>query len=529
MSEPNTAEKIVTRFAPSPTGYLHIGGARTALFNWAFARRHGGTFILRIEDTDKARSTPQATRQIIQDLQWLGIDWDEGPDPNAADVYDIKSQLGSHGPYFQSQRNELYKKYLQQLIDSGRAYEENGAWRFKMFAEGQRKPITVHDLILGDVTKEPSDLEDFIIFKGAASGGGPTFHFANVVDDATMRVTHVLRAQEHLNNTHKHVALFEALGLTPPRYAHMPLIFNPDGTKMSKRDKAKTARNSAQLWLKQPGNTNDSLTARSGAAAADLTAFLAKETDSNEIAVPLAASLGVTLPEIDVNDFKQTGYPRDVLLNYVALLGWNPGGNVERFDLDYLKKEYDLARMGKSNAKFDRAKLLAFNAETLQKMPADEFLSRWKAHLSAYQPEFVQRFNDDELRQLAAMYQPRCRTLSEPVSSAKFFVLPDDAITFDAKAWTKNVGPAGSHGHTALTEAATTLSAIDSWNAATIHNALEKLATDTSRKIGDIAQPLRVAVTGTAVSPAIQDTLTLLGKTSTLTRIARCLAHTPTP
>ena len=251
MSEPITAEKIVTRFAPSPTGYLHIGGARTALFNWAFARRHGGTFILRIEDTDKARSTPQATRQIIQDLQWLGIDWDEGPPGSSnpdVDVYDIKSQLGSHGPYFQSQRDELYKKYLQQLIDSGRAYEEKGAWRFKMFADGDRKPITVHDLILGDVTKEPGDLEDFIIFKGAASGSGPTFHFANVIDDATMRVTHVLRAQEHLNNTHKHVALFEALGLTPPKYAHMPLIFNPDGTKMSKRDKAKTARNRTEIY-----------------------------------------------------------------------------------------------------------------------------------------------------------------------------------------------------------------------------------------------------------------------------------------
>ncbi|HEX7011050.1 MAG TPA: glutamate--tRNA ligase family protein, partial [Phycisphaeraceae bacterium] len=233
--------RVVTRFAPSPTGSLHVGGARTALFNWAFARQHKGQFILRIEDTDVARSTQAATLGILRDLDWLGLDWDQGPAPHADNPYE--HQKGEHGPYFQSQRLDIYRRYLQQLQDAGRVYEDGGALRFRM----PDHPITVNDLVLGPVRVEPGtpQMEDFVIFKSEAAGSGPTFHFANVVDDHLMRVTHVIRGQEHLNNTVKHLALFEALGVEPPHYAHIPLIFNPDGSKMSKRDKAKAARQAA--------------------------------------------------------------------------------------------------------------------------------------------------------------------------------------------------------------------------------------------------------------------------------------------
>src|SRR5258705_1971851 len=221
--------KARVRFAPSPTGFLHIGGARTALFNWLYARHAGGTFILRIEDTDVARNTQEAVEVILNGLRWLGLDWDEGPvtgDPR-------DSGKGNHGPYSQSQRAEFYQKRLQELRDKGLAYEHEGAVKFRM----TREPIVIPDLVVGNVTRELTDREqldpDFVIVR---SDGQPVFHLVNVIDDLEMKITHVIRGEDHLSNTAKHIALFQAFGVEPPQYAHLPMILNADGSKMSKSD-----------------------------------------------------------------------------------------------------------------------------------------------------------------------------------------------------------------------------------------------------------------------------------------------------
>jgi nondiscriminating glutamyl-tRNA synthetase len=210
---------IRVRFAPSPTGYLHIGGARTALFNWLYARHTGGTFVLRIEDTDEARNTQEAVDVILEGLRWLGLDWDEGP--LTADAHGPSK--GEHGPYFQSQRKNVYARRIQELKDKGAAYEHEGAVKFRM----TREPIVIPDVVVGDVTRPLTDREesdpDFVIVR---SDGQPVFHFVNVVDDLEMGITHVIRGEDHLSNTAKHIALFRAFGVEPPRYAHIPLILS---------------------------------------------------------------------------------------------------------------------------------------------------------------------------------------------------------------------------------------------------------------------------------------------------------------
>ena len=218
---------IRVRFAPSPTGDLHVGGARTALFNWLMARKSGGTFILRVEDTDGARNTAEAAAGIIKGMRWLGLDWDEGPEVG-----------GDCGPYFQSQRKDIYDAYFKKLEDAGRVYAEaDGAMRFKF----SRTAITVHDLVCGDVTFAPTEEPDMTIRR---PDGSYIFHFVNVVDDIEMRISHVIRGEDHLSNTWKHIDLFNAFGATAPTYAHIPLILNPDGTKMSKRDEGSAIEHS---------------------------------------------------------------------------------------------------------------------------------------------------------------------------------------------------------------------------------------------------------------------------------------------
>src|SRR5215831_9238254 len=222
--------KARVRFAPSPTGFLHIGGARTALFNWLYARHTGGTFILRIEDTDVARNTQEAVNVILNGLRWLGLDWDEGPISGDA----TGPSKGEYGPYFQSQRKENYARRVEALLSHDLAYEQDGAVKFRM----SRTPVVIRDLVVGEVKRELTDREqqdpDFVIVR---SDGQPVFHLVNVVDDLEMNITHVIRGEDHLSNTAKHIALFRAFGVEPPKYAHIPLILNPDGSKMSKSDK----------------------------------------------------------------------------------------------------------------------------------------------------------------------------------------------------------------------------------------------------------------------------------------------------
>lgn len=601
------SNQVVTRFAPSPTGALHVGGARTALFNWAYARQHtcggGGQFIIRIEDTDQARSTPQSTRGILEDLKWLGINWDQGPDANADDPY--ASQVGEAAPYFQSQRLDIYRKYCDQLLASGRAYEcfktpaqltaerdaakaekrdyrydgsdmiaatkqQKEAWK----AEGKPSVIrfrtsgddvVVNDQVLGDVVVKAEQLEDFVIFKG---DGFPTYHFAVVVDDALMGVTHVIRAQEHLSNTPKHVALQDALGIKRPAYAHLPLIFNADGSKMSKRDKAKAARaavktnplishnwlasemTSALLqFLDMPPNTTWRDTDTSINLSNDerikvgfhiiglpkieaspldvqvakaLKAFLAKENDNLMLATLIANALKIQLPEIDVADFRKSGYLPEVLLNYLALLGWNPGGVVDRFDLQFIVDKFSFEGVGKSNSKFDRDKLRAFNGDALRALAPEAFTEKLLAYGQTYHPKAVARLGV-HFNAFALAYRERSTTLNDPFVLGSFFIIEDDAIEFDAKAVDKVLKKNENAGLASLKSFEPVLAAIAYWNAPAIHTAIEAHAIATGRGMGDIAQPLRVAITGSTVSPAIHDTLAILGKASTLNRIANCL------
>ena len=300
---------VRVRFAPSPTGYLHIGGARTALFNWLYARHTGGKFILRIEDTDAARNSLEAVEVILQGLRWLGLDWDEGPLTAEA----AGPCKGECGPYFQSQRRANYEQRVQALLSRGLAYEHEGAVKFRM----QREAVIIHDLVVGEVRRELTDREavdpDFVIVR---SDGQPVFHFVNVVDDLDMGITHVIRGEDHLSNTAKHIALFQAFGVQPPKYAHIPLILNGDGSKMSKRD--------------------------------------------------TGASLSNYLDE---------GFLPEAVVNYLCLLGWSPKDNREKLARTEVVERFDLPQILRHNARFDMPKLQWLNGEYLRELPPEKFHS----------------------------------------------------------------------------------------------------------------------------------------------------------
>jgi glutamyl-tRNA synthetase len=343
------SDPVVTRFAPSPTGHLHVGGARTALFNWALARRLGGRFLLRIEDTDVLRSSDAAVAGILEDLAWLGIDWDEGP-KHAGFGGDPRGV----GPFFQSQRLTLYREAIDRLVAEDLAYPafetpeeldalrktartESGAFRYQRaaswdragaLARAAREPhvirfrwphqaLTVHDEILGAVDFPADFVDDFVILK---RDGFPTYHLGVVVDDEGMGVTHVLRGQEHLGNTPRHIALQRALGYRVPVYAHLPLIQNPDGSKMSKREADKSVKKAAEdatvsRWMQERFGE-----ARVARWLADPDAQL----DPAEVSA-IAAQFGIALPAITVEDFRRAGYTPAALLNFLALLGWSSG------------------------------------------------------------------------------------------------------------------------------------------------------------------------------------------------------------
>ncbi|MFM1943005.1 MAG: hypothetical protein RI897_1987 [Verrucomicrobiota bacterium] len=326
------SSEIRVRFAPSPTGFLHIGGARTALFNWLYARHHGGKFVLRIEDTDASRNTDEAVQVILRGLRWLGLDWDEGPETGDADG----ASRGDCGPYFQSRRREIYQAKIEQLLAGGHAYEHEGAVKFRM----PREAVTIPDLVVGDVVRELTDREavdpDFVIVR---SDGQPVFHLVNVVDDLEMGITHVIRGEDHLSNTAKHLALFRALGAEPPKYAHIPLILNGDGSKMSKRD--------------------------------------------------TGASLMTYVEE---------GYVSGAVVNYLCLLGWSPKDNREKMPLAEVVERFDLPQILRANARFDMAKLQWLNGEYLREVTGEAFceagraaLVRGGVALDAWPAEYVDR------------------------------------------------------------------------------------------------------------------------------------------
>ncbi len=586
-------ELVVTRFAPSPTGHLHIGGARSALFCWAFARRaahegHDGRFMIRIEDTDQARSSEESARGILDDLAWLGIEWNDGPVLNyGAPPRAIGGDSRGVAPYFQAQRVHLYNAYLEALVKAGRAYpafetsqelearrtlavSAKQTYRYErpaditpgVFNEARwtraqagethvirlvspREEIVVHDTILGDVKTAAGELDDFVIRK---ADGFPTYHFAVVIDDELMGVTHVLRAQEHLANTPKHVALQRALVRidtgTPfrtPVYGHMPVICNMDGSKMSKRDKAKTARKAAKDAIaKDAGITPASLAAATGVEQKSIADFLAAENDSIETAEALARHFKVTLPEIEIWDFRKSGYLPEVIINFITLLGWNPGlktadgKDVEKFDMEFIGKNFSVERIGKSSSKFDRSKLLSFNADAIGGMTDAQFVARWRAWLNEYEPEALRRLDElgpRTIEILAPAIRPRAKTLREALKPVGFALARDNEYPFDQAALDKNLIANDRAGAALIKEFRAVLAGLDPWEPATLHAAIEDFAkakgfvTEKGVNVGPIAQPLRVAVAGSAVSPPLGETLAVLGKASTLARIDRCLSR----
>ena len=536
---------IVARFAPSPTGYLHVGGARTALFNWLLARRHGadGKFLLRIEDTDLARSTEQAVLQLLEDLRWLGLHWD-----NAELV-------------FQSKRLDVYNAIIERMIAAGQAYkayetpDELNAMRkeaesrkavfvyqrpsedvaARQAAEGRphvvrfampRGEYSFGDVVLGkDVTVAAGQVQDFVIRK---ADGMPTYHFAVVVDDAEMGVTHVLRGQEHLLNTINHVALQAALGYRRPAYGHLPIIMNPDGSKMSKRDQDKKVRHHANLWLKNAKDTPAGLAHFSGLEEPRVGEWLAgdRQLDPGELQkVMKVIGLGeADLPEILVHDFRRNGYLPEVLLNFLALLGWNAGGDRERMTVDEMVRLFSTDGIGKANAKFDRDKLLAFNTEACNAAPPERLLAGFKDFLSVNPESPLNGATDDQLARLLAM-KKGFHTFREVEQIGRFFFVPDEQIHYDPDAVEKVLKKGDGQGLTALREVRRALEMVTNWTAAGLEGAVKAYCEQKGLGLGKVAQPIRVAVSGGTVSPSIFESLELLGRERTMSRIDRCVTE----
>jgi len=344
-----SSSQVRVRFAPSPTGYLHVGGARTALFNWLYARRQGGVFVLRIEDTDKARNTEPAMRAIFDGLKWLGLDWDEGPEAG-----------GEYGPYHQSERDEIYARYAQKLEASGLVYtDEAGALRFRL----PRKPLAFDDLVCGHIKVDRSksqsrdgSLESDMTIRRA--DGGWIFHFVNVVDDIEMKITHVIRGEDHLSNTPKHIELYQAFGVEPPIFGHIPLILNKDGSKMSKRDQ--------------------------GAAVAS---------------------------------YIESGYAPEAVANYLCLLGWSPKDDSEKLDLAEVVARFDFANVNRKSAQFDLEKCNWLNAQYLMQMPMERYLALaqpWLAKAGINAPDCV-------LSPILALVKEKVKFLTELPDWIGFF------------------------------------------------------------------------------------------------------------
>jgi glutamyl-tRNA synthetase len=337
---------VRTRFAPSPTGYLHVGGARTALFNWLFARQHGGTFVLRVEDTDEARNTDAAKQAIFEGMRWLELDWDEGPNKG-----------GAFGPYFQSERTAIYDAWFQKLVAAGRVYQDDGAWRFRF----ERKPVTMKDLVCGEVTidyRDESNTPDMVVKR---SDGSYVFHFVNVVDDLEMEITHVIRGEDHLMNTPKHLQLIEAFGGTAPHYAHIPLILNQDGSKMSKRD--------------------------AGAA---------------------------------VGDYPRQGFLPGAVANFIALLGWSSKTDEEIFTLAELVDRFSLDNVNRSPGRFDLEKCKWVNQQHLAKLDNAQFTA-----LSAGFVQQAGLPVDAYTEKVAAAVKDKVRLLSEVPAAVDFLLQDD--------------------------------------------------------------------------------------------------------
>jgi len=456
---------VKTRFAPSPTGHLHIGGARTALFNWLFARSHQGAFVLRVEDTDTARSTEESMRAILDGMEWLGLDYDEGP-------------------YFQSQRFDLYREFGEKLLKEGRAYrcyctaaelEERRAAALRagrpVKYDGKCKggearpdrPFTVRfnvapgktgfkDLIKGPVMFDNSEIEDLVILRSDMT---PTYNLCVVVDDATMGITHVLRGDDHLNNTPKQIMLYEALGLPLPRFAHLPMILGEDKTRLSKRHGATS-----------------------------------------------------------VTAYREMGYLPQGLINYLARLGW-AHGDQEIFSRDELVEHFTLDNVGKASGVFNPEKLLWLNTHYIKTMEPSELATLVTPFL---EKEGFDVASDERLPKIVATLQERAATLEEMARGAAFYFR--DEFTYDEKSARKFLKPETAPLLTGLADTLATLAAFD---VTSIQTVFERAMEATGLKLGKLAQPVRVALTGGTVSPGIYETLEALGREKSIERLRRAI------
>jgi nondiscriminating glutamyl-tRNA synthetase len=443
---------VRVRFAPSPTGFFHIGSARTALFNWLYARHTGGAFVLRIEDTDKERNSEAFLELIYDSLDWLGLNWDEGPKVG-------KNGGGDFGPYRQSERADIYKDYVGRLMAAGRAYEKDGAiWfkllgeRYEVFDEHRKKNVTkvkVPPVVIED--------EDFVIVR---SDGNPVFHLVNVVDDIAMQVTHIIRGEDHLSNTSKHVHLYEGFGVKPPAFAHIPLILKQNGPgKMSKRDQ--------------------------GAL---------------------------------IEEYQRRGYLPEALVNFLCLLGWNPGDDREKMPIAEIIRLFDLPGVNQSNARFDDKKLAHMNMAYLLELPAEKFVGRARAYFAQLKSDVL---NADEsyFREVMMLSQPKVKGIEELPAYTAYFFTEDFAI--DAKVRDKVMGKGDPKAR--LRELMEALPAMDFSSDAAIEEALKALAAKHGLGFGDYQSVARLAVSGTNVGPSITGMFRVLGRERVAKRIERLL------
>ena len=482
---------VRVRFAPSPTGKLHVGGARTAIYNWAFARATGGTFILRIDDTDPTRSTEENTQVILRAMRWLGLDWDEGPEVG-----------GDYGPYFQTARLENYRAAAERLVAEGNAYycfcspeklaadREAAQARKDTFqgyqgtcrnidpAEAQarvdagepytirikvpedRGDVIVHDAVHGDVTFNARELDDFIIFR---SDGTPTYNFATVVDDAEMGITHVIRGDDHLSNTPRQVMVYEALGAPVPTFAHISMILGADGKKLSKRHGATS-----------------------------------------------------------VEEYRDAGYLSDAFVNYLALLGWAPDGESTVISRERLAREFSLDHVSKNPAIMDPKKLDYINGEYLRAMSDQEFADTVlipQLHAADFEPAGECLHDAAWYDLLASALKPRTTLSSDVIDQSAYLYTPDDELVYDEKAVKKWLAKDGARA--ALDAAGEALAGLDAWTPEAIEAALDPLPEQLGMGKGKVFQPVRVAVVGSAASPGIGETLALAGKEHVLARIDR--------
>jgi glutamyl-tRNA synthetase len=451
------------RFAPSPTGALHIGGARTALYNWLLARHSGGALVLRIEDTDRERSVPENVEQILDALRWLELDWDEGP-------------LSQH------ERRERHRERIGELIEGGHAYpdpataEDVRSWKEAHGGRGYRgeprdQPgaairlrvpddgvTVVEDLIRGSVRFENRTQDDFVVARG---DGTPLYNLAVAVDDADMGITDVVRGDDHLSNTPKQLLVLSALGAAPPRYAHLPLLHGPDGRKLSKRDRAAS-----------------------------------------------------------VQELRDLGYLPAAVRNYLALLGWGTEDDTTILRTDELIELFSIERVGRSSAIFDERKLRWLNGRFMRELPLKEYEERLVAHLRRSDPPAAQAFlaaEPERRRAACEIVQDKAQTLGEVWPLIRFlFAGPAD----DAAAWEKVMTPEARQ---ALAGALEALRAADGFDAASIEAALSPVVESSGRAARFVYQPIRVAITGTTVSPGIFDSLAVLGRQESLLRIEEAL------